>query len=89
MIHKAYIFAKLKMSIFMKDQNTKLHQTKIIHLHPVPKKSVSIPLHIHKIAIIILFGFFISLSLASNQIFLEEILISTTVICLVLVSKES
>lgn len=71
----------------MKDQNTKPHQTKIIHLHPIPKKSVSIPLH--KIATILLFGFFISLSFASNQIFLEEILISTTIICLVLVSRET
>lgn len=70
----------------MKNQYTEQHKTKIIQLQTTKKTPV--PIAITKMATVLLFGFFISLSLVSDQIFLREILLATAIISLALISKE-
>ncbi|WP_299210569.1 hypothetical protein [uncultured Dokdonia sp.] len=71
----------------MKHQNTEQHQTKIIQLQTSKKRHI--PFLSNKIAIVVMLGFFISLSVASNYLFLEEILIATAIISLSFSSKET
>ncbi|MFC4635018.1 hypothetical protein ACFO3O_13940 [Dokdonia ponticola] len=71
----------------MKNRHTEGHQVKIIQLQTPSKKPISTS--VNKIATVLLFGFFISLSIISNQIFLEKILIATAVISLALISKKT
>ncbi len=71
----------------MKNQHTEQYQTKIIQLQTSKKKPVSVSAN--TITTVLLFGFFISLSIISDQIFLKEILIVTGIIGLAIISKET
>lgn len=71
----------------MEHQTTAQHQTKIIQLQASKKRPLTLPLHI--IATLLIFIFFIRLSIISNYLFLKEILIVTTIIGLVLGLKET
>ncbi len=71
----------------MKFQNNKKHQVKISTLETSKKRhSYST---ISKVTILLFFSFFIGLSVINNYLFLTEILIATSIICMLLSVKKA
>lgn len=70
----------------MEFQNHKKHQVKINTLETSKKRhSYSTT---NKVASILFFGFFIGLSMTNDYLFLTEILITTSIICMLLLVKK-
>lgn len=70
----------------MKHQNYTQDKVRITRLKKSNKKAPKASLN--NIAILLIFSFFIGLYLISNHLFLKEILIASSIICMLLVFKK-
>ncbi len=70
----------------MKHKNYTQDQVRITRLKKSNKKGSKVSLS--NIAILLIFSFFIGLSLISNHLFLKEILIGSSIICMLLLFKK-
>ncbi|SNR35333.1 hypothetical protein [Dokdonia pacifica] len=77
----------MKIKTVMQLQNHTQHKTKTIALK-TSKKRHSFTI-LNRIALLLLFGFFIGLSLTNNQLFIKEILIASGIICMLLLFKKN
>jgi hypothetical protein len=69
----------------MQTQNNTHHQTKIANVQTSRKKHLIYTLN--KVFIVLFFGFFISLSLVNENLFLQEILIITGIVSVLSLAK--